>query len=91
MGTEFQKLKQELMKNPEFKKEYDDLETEYQLIEQMIKLRNEYGITQADLAKRIGITQSNISRFESGNHNPSVKFLKKIAGAFGKKVEIRFR
>ena len=91
MTHTYQEHLQKLMKNPEFKKEYDALETEYQLISQMIELRNKYNITQAELAKRIGTTQSNISRLESGNYNPSVEFLNRVAGAFGKKVDIRFR
>ncbi len=47
-------------------------------------------MTQAELAKRANTKQSNISRFESGNYNPSVEFLRKIAGALDKRLEIKF-
>lgn len=50
--------------------------------------RKELGLTQSELAKRAGISQPNITRFESGNYNPSLEFLVKIAGAMGKKVKV---
>ena len=46
--------------------------------------RKELGLTQSELGKRAGISQPNITRFESGNYNPSLEFLVKIAGAMGK-------
>ena len=50
--------------------------------------RKELGLTQSELGKRAGISQPNITRFESGNDNPSLEFLVKIAGAMGKKVKV---
>ena len=50
--------------------------------------RKELGLTQSELGKRVGISQPNITRFESGNYNPSLEFLVKIAGAMGKKVKV---
>ena len=50
--------------------------------------RKELGLTQSELGKRAGISQPNITRFESGNYNPSLEFLVKIAGAMGKKVKV---
>lgn len=50
--------------------------------------RKELGLTQSELGKRAGISQPNITRFESGNYNPSLEFLVKIAGAMGKKVNV---
>ena len=50
--------------------------------------RKELGLTQSELGKRAGISQPNITRFESGNYNPSLEFLVKIAGAMGKKVNL---
>ena len=50
--------------------------------------RKELGLTQSELGKRAGISQPNITRFESGNYNPSLEFLEKIAGAMGKKVKV---
>ena len=50
--------------------------------------RKELGLTQSELGKRAGISQPNITRFESGNYNPSLEFLVKIAGAMGKPVTV---
>ena len=50
--------------------------------------RKELGLTQSELGKRAGISQPNITRFESGNYNPSLEFLVKIAGAMGKKAKV---
>lgn len=83
-------LSQEL-KNPAFKKEYEALKPKYEAISAVIKARLESGMTQAELARKIKTKQANISRFESGNVTPSIPFLQKIAQAFGKKLEIRFK
>ena len=77
--------------DPELYKEYKALEPEYEIIKQVIKARAEQRLTQKDLADRIGVKQSNISRFESGNYNPSLDFLKKIANGLGKEIHIEFK
>ena len=78
-----------LKNNPEFKKEWDKTELRYTIIKQLIKLRNAYNLTQAQLAKKIGTTQAVISRIENGTTNVGIDFLEKIAKAFNKKVEFR--
>jgi predicted transcriptional regulator len=84
-------LKTELFKDPIVKKHYDELEVEFQILEDVIEKRWEKKITQAELAKRMGTKQSAISRFESGKYNPSLKFLEKMAKALDSKLEIRIR
>ncbi len=87
----FEEYKKEAFeKDAELKQMYDDLEPIYQIIEELITIRDKNDLTQADLAKLVGVKQSNISRLESGNYNPSLKFLQKIAKGLGKKIEIRF-
>lgn len=86
----FDDLKKELLENPEFKKEYDALEPEYALIRQIIDRRLKSGLSQQNLAERAGTKQSAISRLESGNYNPSLFFLKKIAAALGSEVRVSF-
>ena len=81
----------ERLKDPDFAREFKALEPEYEIIRQIIQSRTEQNITQKELADRIGIKQSNISRLESGNYNPSLEFLKKIASALGKEIHIEFR
>ena len=80
----------EQLKNPKFKKEWDELEDEYQIIENIVKARIEAHMTQTQLSEVTGITQSDISKIENGNGNPSLKKLRKIAHAFGKKLKIEF-
>lgn len=78
-------------KDPELYEEYKALEPRYKLISEIIKLRAENNLTQAQLARKVGTTQRIISNFESGNHNPSVDFLNKLTNGFGKKLEIQFK
>ena len=78
------------LENPEFRKEWDSLETEYQIMHEMMKARIEAGMTQKQLSERTGINQSNLSRIESGMGNPSIATLERIASALGKKVSISF-
>ena len=66
-------------KNPKLYEEYKALIPEYELIKQIIEIRNDQEITQKQLAERTGTKQSNISRLEKGEYNPSLKFLKKLA------------
>ncbi len=82
-------VKKDLLKDEEFRIEYDKLKPRYEAIEQVIKARQEQHVTQEELAKRVGTQKSNISRFESGNYNPSLDFLIKIAESLGKNVEIK--
>ena len=80
----FDKHLEEQLKDEEFKKEWEDLQPEYSIIDSLIKARLEQGITQKQLSEMTGIQQSNISRLESGNYNPTINFLKRIAKALGK-------
>ena len=80
-----------LAKNPELRKEYEALAPQYDIIDAVIAARIEKHMTQADLAERADTKQSNISRFESGNYNPSMAFLQKIAGALDKQLDISLR
>jgi len=75
----------------EFRAEYEALAPQYEIIKAVIAARIENKMTQADLAERANTKQSNISRFESGNYNPSLEFLQKLAGALGKSLEIKLR
>ena len=78
----------EQLKNAEFKKEYNELEEEYEISRQIIHARIVAGLTQKELAEKIGTRQSNVSRIENGNYNPSIAILKRIAKATGKKLRV---
>jgi len=84
----FKKFFDEAMKDPEIKAEYDRLGPEYEIIEAIIRKRLERGMSQKQLADKMGTKQSALSRLESGNYNPSLAFLKKVATALGTSVHI---
>ena len=79
---------QEEMKDPTFKKVWDEFNLHYELASLLIRLRAEAGLSQADLAKRVGTTQSAIARMESGKVIPRLESLQKIARSCGKALEI---
>lgn len=87
-GMSFEEMKADMLKDEEFKIEYEKLKPRYEAIEQIIRARKEQNITQAELAKRVGTQKSNISRLESGTYNPSLDFLAKIAESLGKKISV---
>lgn len=83
-------LKEELASDPEFKKEYDALEIEYQLKKALIDIRKGQNLTQRELAALTGIHQADISKIENGNANPSLKTLRKLAKGLGATLKIEF-
>ncbi len=88
--TNFNDLLAEQMKNEEFKKEYEALEPEFAIMQALIDARHNSGMTQKELSERTGIAQSDISKLESGNANPSLKTLKRLADGLGMKFKIEF-
>ena len=81
---------QEQLKDPEFKKEWDDIQPEMDVIRAMIDARIEQNLTQKELAARTGIYQADISKLENGTRNPSLKLLKKLASGLGMQLKIEF-
>lgn len=88
--SEFQELLQEQLKNPNFKKEWNDIQPEMDVIRAMVEARIEQNLTQKELAKRTGINQADISKLENGTKNPSLKLLKKLANGLGMQLKIQF-
>ncbi|MCD7865436.1 MAG: helix-turn-helix domain-containing protein [Clostridiales bacterium] len=89
--TNFKDYLQEQLQDPEFREEYDALDPEFSFIQAMIDARRETGMTQKQLAEKTGISQSDISKFESGSGNPSIKTLRRLAAGLGMKVKIEFQ
>lgn len=81
-------FKTKLLRDKDIKRTYDELGPEFAVIETFIERRLKRGLSQAELAERIGTKQSAISRFESGSYNPTVDFLCKVAGALDSKLKI---
>ncbi len=87
-GAKISEVKDLLMKDGEFKTEYEKLKPRYDVISQIIEARISQDMTQEELALRVGTQKSNISRLESGTYNPSLDFLSKVARSLGKEVQI---
>lgn len=87
-GIKLSDAKALLMKDEEFRLEYDRLRPRYEVILQIIEARTSQKITQEELALRVGTQKSNISRLESGTYNPSLDFLAKVAACLGKEIRI---
>lgn len=88
-GVSFDNFKKQFMEDAEFAEEYRKLRPRYEVISQIIEARKEMNMTQEELARRIGTQKSNICRLESGNYNPSLDFLIKVAGGLGKELKIQ--
>lgn len=90
-GVSFKDIKADLMMNDDVRFEYERLRPRYEIISQIIAARKEQGMTQAELAKKVGTQKSNISRLESGNYNPSLDMIIKVANCLGKSLQINIK
>lgn len=80
----------EKLKDPAFKAEYDALEPEFSIIQAMIDARKASGLSQKQLSERTGIAQADISKLESGNANPSLRTLRRLAAGMGMQLKLEF-
>jgi predicted transcriptional regulator len=89
----YEEFKKKALGRPEVKAEYDRLADEFAVLDEFLKARAAAGVTQEELAKRMGTTQSAIARLESGKgkHSPTLATLQKYARALGKELSISFR
>ena len=89
-----EQLKQKALNNANVKKEYDDLDLEFQLLNEMLTFRKKAGLNQSQVADKMGKKQATIARLESslssGEHSPSLTTLKQYASAVGCHLDIRF-
>ena len=86
--TRLRDLKKRLMEDPEFREEYAQADQKYALVAQLIRARMAAKLTQAEVAKRLGTTQSAIARLEGGRVSPSVATLQRYAEATGAQLTI---
>ena len=84
----YKQFKKKLLKDQEIKRAYEKLGPEFALIKMIIKKRIEKGLTQKELARKIGTKQSAVSRLESGTYNPTISFLEKVAEALDARLKI---
>ena len=89
-AVDFQEYLNEKLKNRRFRKYYDEYGKQLEIAYQILKLREQKKMSQAELAKRIGTKQSNIARMEAGQQNFTTDTLQKIAEVFNRNVRIEF-
>lgn len=88
--VDFQEYLVEQLKNPEIKKHYDEYGKQIEIAYQILQLRKQKRMSQAELAKKIGTKQSNIARMEAGQQNFTTDTLQKVAAAFRRNLKIEF-
>ena len=88
--SEFNDFLDEQLQDPEFRKEWEDVQPEMDVIRAMVKARISQNLTQKELAERTGINQADISKLENGTRNPSLKLLKRLADGMGMTLKIEF-
>jgi predicted transcriptional regulator len=91
MRPNFKHFRTRALRRPAVRKAYDELKEEFAYVEEVLKARVDSGLTQAEVATRVGTTQSAIARLESSEskHSPSIATLQRYARALGYRVEVR--
>lgn len=87
--TSLAKLRQDLLKDPEVKAEYDRLGPIFAVVGEMIEARRAAGLTQAEIAARMGTTQSVVARLENARHMPTFDMVARYAAAIGRRVDVQ--
>lgn len=89
--TNWDSYKNKLLKDPDFKKLYEESQPEFEIAKAIIRARIDKKITQKELAKRMNTTQSVISRVEQAKTSPSISFLKRLAAALNTSLSVQFK
>ena len=80
----------EQLQDEKFRKEYEAIQPEMDVIRAIVEARNSQNLTQKELAERTGINQADISKIENGTRNPSLNLLKRLADGMGMVLKIEF-
>lgn len=89
MTIPFDEIKRRALMDPAVKAEYDRIGPEFEIAAELIRARVRAGLSQAELAARMGTSQSAVARLEGGQTLPSTKTLLRFAEATGSKVQVR--
>ncbi len=90
MGRRIEEVQEELLRDPEVRREYEALEEEFAVASALIAARARAGLTQQEVAHRMGTTQSAVARLESGRPLPSLRSLMRYAAATGSRLDLKF-
>lgn len=88
--TRISEMHKRWMKEPKYRKAYHALEDEFSIARAVIAARKRAGLTQLELARRMGTTQPAVTRMESGRVQPSLRTLQRLARATGSRLLIKF-
>lgn len=86
----FNDMLEKQLKDEEFRKEYEAIQPEMDVIRAIVDARALQNLTQKELAERTGINQADISKIENGTRNPSLNLLKRLADGMGMVLKIEF-
>ena len=91
MRNSLKNFKAKALARPDVRREYEGLKEEFEILDEILKARAEARVTQAELAARMGTTQSAVARLETamGKHSPSIGTLKRYASALGYRLQVR--
>ena len=88
---DWNEIKKKWLKDPEFKRLYEESQPEFEIAKAIIRARIERKMTQKELARRMHTTQSVISRVEQAGTSPSISFLKRVAKALNASLQVQFK
>jgi transcriptional regulator with XRE-family HTH domain len=91
MRRDLKQFRSRALARPEVKRAYDSIAEEFEFLDEILKARASAGLSQAEVAARIGTTQSAVARLESADskHSPSIATLQRYASALGYKLQVR--
>jgi len=91
MRKSLKQFRSRALARSDVRREYDRIADEFEFLDEILKARAAAGLSQADVAARIGTTQSAVARLESvgGKHSPSIATLQRYASALGYKLQVR--
>lgn len=87
----WRELRKERQESPVYRAEYVRTRQAYEIGRKVRALREEHGLTQTELAQRMGSTQSVIARLEGGGAEPRYELLERIGRALNSDLEVSFR
>ncbi len=90
MATNYRDLLNERLKDEDFRKEYERLNPQYDVIKAVLNARKAADMTQKELAEISGVAQSDISKLENGNSNPTIKMLQRLADGMNMHLKVEF-
>ncbi len=83
-----EEINKRLEHDAELKKAYDHSQQEYEVVKQLVKMRNEMGLSQSDVARQSGLTQQMVSRIETVGNSPTLRNFIKYVDSVGLEIKI---